>query len=535
MKNAQYAYAEERYRISLFLNKQSSSTWLKLGFSLNQQGRIQESIDCYHKALSINETDAETHYKLGNSYRQHNELKKAKLSYKRAIEINPLHAKAHNNLGITLSDLCEPELEEECYRKAIEIDNHYQEANNNLLFFLATSPEIDPDIYLAAANNFGAKLSRNPHFEHLQKNRKSCNRIRVGFVSGDLRKHPVGYFIESTVKEINKNEFLLFAYTTNDVSDELTRGIRGQFEEFRSLTMLNDDLAAELIYSDQLDILIDLSGHTSGNRLSLFTYKPAPIQATWLGYFASTGIREIDYILVDEAISPKEYNYHYSEKQIYIEGSRFCFTKPKTTIFENEPQLANRQFTFGSFQNIQKINGAVLDSWAEIMAQSQNSILRLQCPQFKVAETKEIFFNKLKNSGIPINKVSFHPPTDRESYLLTLSKIDLIIDTFPYPGGTTTCEALWMGTPTVTLMGNTLLSRQGAAILAAAGLADFVAFNKNEYIKKAVDLSNNPEALASIKNHIKTSVKFSPLFDSKIFTRSFERALRNMLTASVTH
>jgi protein O-GlcNAc transferase len=250
---------------------------------------------------------------------------------------------------------------------------------------------------------------------------------------------------------------------------------------------------------------------------------------TWLGYWATTGVAEVDYILVDEIGVPKKNRRYFTEKVIYLPDTRLCFSAPKYDIAVAPlPALTNGYITFGCFQNLSKVTDAVLEAWGRVLGRLPTSRLRFQSRQLADKPFVERFRARLADSGIDVNRVDLHGASARRDYLAVHSQIDMILDTFPYPGGATTCEALWMGIPTVTLSGDTMLAKQGASLLSAAGLRDWIADDLESYIEKAVAFSSDLSALAGLRAGLRERVLVSPLFDAERFARNFEKALWKM-------
>lgn len=321
----------------------------------------------------------------------------------------------------------------------------------------------------------------------------------------------------------------MIAYSSNSKEDELTQRIRPYFSAWKNLSNLNDEAAARLIHEDGVHVLIDLSGHTKLNRLPVFAWKPAPAQASWLGYFATTGIAEIDYVLADQVSVPEECRDQFAESIWYLPDTRLCFTAPgETSPVAPLPALCKGDITFGCFQNLSKVGDEVLNAWGKIFAAIPHASLRMQCKQLAAPSQTERMLQRLHAVGIDSARVSLHGATTRENYLAAHAEVDMILDTFPYPGGTTTCEALWMGVPTLTLEGNSMLARQGASLLACAGLAEWIAKDKESYIAKAVFLSKDLSKLAALRFALRQQVLASPLFDAPRFAKNLEDALWGM-------
>jgi predicted O-linked N-acetylglucosamine transferase (SPINDLY family) len=306
----------------------------------------------------------------------------------------------------------------------------------------------------------------------------------------------------------------------------VTERLSNYFIDWKPLVDLCDAAAAQLIHNDDIHILLDLSGYTGHNRLPVFAWKPAPIQVSWLGYWATTGVAEMDVILVDKVGVPEQNHWHFTEKVHYLPDTRLCFTAPPFAIlFSKLPVLSKGYITFGCFQNLSKVTDAVLTAWQKILQQLPTARLRFQGKQFRDAMFTEQFIARLERFGITAQRVSTHSISSREDYLRAYHAVDFVLDTFPFTGGTTTCEALWMGVPTLTLAGETLLARQGASLLSAAGLPNWIVASESEYIKQAVVFANNLDYLASLRSRLREQVLASALFDGERFARNFENTL----------
>jgi len=298
------------------------------------------------------------------------------------------------------------------------------------------------------------------------------------------------------------------------------------------LIVKNDETAARLIHADGVHVLLDLSGHTGNSRLPVFAWKPAPVQASWLGYFATTGVAEMDYLLADEVGVPEAQRKYFSETLWYLPDTRLCFTPPAIDLpVASLPALHNGFVTFGSFQNLAKVQDEVLDAWGRILGALPNARLRWQCKQLGDPAVAEKMMVRFRQHRIDPARVTMHGTMYRDAYLSAHAEVDVMLDTFPYPGGTTTCEALWMGVPTITLAGDTMLARQGASMLMAAGLPDWVTISIEDYVAKAVSLADNLPKLAALRAVLREQANRSPLFDARRFAQNFEEALWGMWRA----
>jgi protein O-GlcNAc transferase len=355
--------------------------------------------------------------------------------------------------------------------------------------------------------------------------------LRIGFVAGEFREHPVLHFLVGILEHINKDHFPLVAFSNNQKDDSATDVFKSLFSSWHDIKAMDHDTVAELVRSEKIDILVDLSGHTGDARLPVFARKPAPVQVSWLGYFASTGLKAMDYIIADPACVPEHSDEWFSEKVFRLPATRLCMTAPRTSRpipVAQAPCVAQGYVTFGTFQQLAKINREVLEVWARVLEAVPNSRLRIQNMAMNIAAMREQIGDELTTAGIDLSRVELVGGTGWESYLEAHNKVDIALDTFPYPGGTTTAFAIWMGVPTITLAGNTMLSLQGAAMLGCVGLSDWVAKNDIEYVEIARKFANNVNHLAKLRSNLREVAEQSPLFDTAAFAANLENALRSM-------
>jgi predicted O-linked N-acetylglucosamine transferase (SPINDLY family) len=456
-------------------------------------------------------------------------------SYNRAIELKSDLAELHFNKSNVLTDLLRIDEALKCLDRAIELKTDLACAHNKFLFLTNYIYSFDPSKYLLCAINFGNLISdkSQPKFTSWRVHGKHA-KLNIGFVSGDLRNHPVGFFIEGLVKCLNKDKFNLFAFPTFHISDDLTGRIRSQFSNWISICGLTDKDAAIKIHDQNIDVLFDLSGHTDHNRLGVFSYKPAPVQVTWLGYFASTGLPEIDYFLGDPVMSPKEESANFSEKIWNLEETWLCFTPPSQPIpIACLPALKNEYLTFGCFGNLSKVNDQVVKLWATVLASVPNSKLFLKSKQLEDLDVVSEIQSKFLFHKIKTDRLILEGSESRNRYFDSYNRIDIVLDTFPYPGGTTSFEALWMGVPVVTLKGDRFLSRLGASILTNAGLVDWVATSNDDYLKRAISFGKDIPRLSKIRSDLRGQVLKTPLFNSVRFAKHFENAVLGMRSSNL--
>lgn len=517
------------FQTALKIHPNDAQTYSNLGLAWHDLGKFDEAMVSYRHALSIDPDYAEALNNLGltqNAIGQHLD---AAISCRQAIKIQPDFVEAYNSLGNSLSNIGNVQEALTSYRNAIQIKPDYFDAHSNLLMAVHYTHLNSPD-YLAEARRFGISAAKKVTARYTTwQCVPAPQRLRVGFVSADFHNHPVGYFLESLLTQLDPSSIELIAYTNNPISDELTARIKPFCTAWKPIFGLNDEAAARLIHADGVHVLIDLSGHTAKNRLPVFALKPAPIQVSWLGYFASTGVAEMDYVLADETGVPESHRTHFSESIWHLPHTRLCFTPPNTDLpVAPLPSLSTGRVTFGCFQNLAKVNDEVLAMWGPIFAALPNARLRLTAKQLNDPSVTAQLKQRLQQHGIADTRVTLHSSVSRLDYLAAHAQIDILLDTFPYPGGTTTCEALWMGVPTLTMAGDTLLSRQGASLLTAAGLTDWIATSEDGYVAKAIQFTRDLPKLAALRAGLREQVRTSPLFNAPLFAKHFEDALWGM-------
>jgi predicted O-linked N-acetylglucosamine transferase (SPINDLY family) len=295
------------------------------------------------------------------------------------------------------------------------------------------------------------------------------------------------------------------------------------------MMLVDDATAAQQIRDDGIHILIDLGGHTRFNRLATFARKPAPVQVSWLGYFATTGVPGMDYLLTDAISVPPQDLAHFTEDIVYLPETRLCFTQPAEDVnVAPLPASINGHITFGCFQNLRKINDKVLDLWARVLHAVPSSVLLIKNKQLEDPITRQNFVKQMAAAGIVRDRVIMEGQSSYRDYLEAYADVDLMLDTFPFPGGTTTCEALWMGVPTLTLTGDRMISLQGASMLSCVGLTDWIAADSDDYVAKATAKAADTAALAQLRAGLRARMAGSALVDAVRFSRHFESALEHM-------
>jgi protein O-GlcNAc transferase len=553
------------FRQALALQPDFVEAHCNLGKTLHDQGRLNEAIASFLRALSLHPDFAEAHCHLGVSLQEIGKLDEALASYRRALALKPDFVDAHNNLGIALhvqgkldgaaasfrrALVLQPDLADAysnlgnvlkdqgrideavaSYRQALILKPDFFSAHSNLLLCLNYLAGTSVSSYLEEARLFGQQTAARvgERFSHW-----TCaaapERLRLGLVSGDFRNHPVGFFLENILAELDPARIELFAYSTNHQTDALTARIRSRFGAWKSLLGLPDEAAARLIHDDGVHVLLDLSGHTSYNRLPVFAWKPAPVQVSWLGYSASTGLAEMDYLLADPYVVPPSEEKHFSEAIWRLPESYLCFSPPRRAVeVAPLPALEEGCVTFGSFNNPAKINDLVIALWAKVMHAVKGSRLFLKAKQFGDATFSENMRQRFLACGIGPGRLIMEGfDLNREDHLTAYNRVDIALDTFPYNGTTTSVEGLWMGVPFITRRGDRFIAHVGESIAQNVGMTDWIAGDDEDYLAKVVAHSADLEQLSRLRAGLRQQALASPLFDSRRFARNFETAMWGM-------
>ncbi|MEP7156818.1 MAG: tetratricopeptide repeat protein [Betaproteobacteria bacterium] len=520
-----YAEAEDALTAALHINPDYPEAYYHLGMCFMAQGRQVEAEKFYRRAIAIRPAFAEAHNNLGVLLDEQSRLGEAEASYRRALEANPQLPQAHNALGNNAKLQGRPDEALEHYRHALELNPDYDAARDNLLltlnYFSGRRDEM-----LAEARTYGEVVSARAEqvFTDWTSPAQPA-RLKVGLVSGDLYSHPVGYFLDGVVEHLAGSSIDLFFYATVDHADELTGRLRRHAVAWRSLKNIPDAEAAALIHADGIQVLVDLAGHTHRNRLPLFARRPAPMQAAWLGYFATTGLASIDYVIADEMSVPENAGAQFVEQTWRLPDTRLCFTPPALQLHVAPAPAARNGFpTMGCFQSLSKISAPVIETWARILGANTEARLRMQCNELGKTDMRTAFAARLRGQGIDLNRVAFFGEMTRENYLASYAEVDLVLDTFPYPGGTTTCEALWMGVPTLTLAGESFLARQGASIMHAARMDEWITTSQDEYVGRALERLRDVAAWSGDRLLLRERALQTPLFDCRKFAGEMEKA-----------
>ncbi|HEY4352948.1 MAG TPA: tetratricopeptide repeat protein [Paraburkholderia sp.] len=417
------------------------------------------------------------------------------------------------------------------FRRALELDPTHTTAFENLNFCLSHVENVEPDDLFAEHVRYGEHFEKPLKKKHWKphRNRKDPNRpLHVGFISGDFRGHAVSNFIEPVLERLATDRGLvLHAYSNTPGEDQVTDRLKQHFAHWHHIFGTNNDVAAEQIRADGIDILIDLAGHTANNRLLVMAHRPAPVQASWIGYPGTTGLTAVDYFLADRFWVPNdEFRSRFTEKIAYLPAMASFKPELLCPPVNGLPALRNGHVTFGSFNRIEKLRRDVIELWAKVLHAVPGS--RMMVGSMPKDSVPEELIGWFADAGIGRERLDFKPRSSVAVYLQQHYHVDILLDTFPFTGLTTSLQALWMGVPILTLPGRTVPSRSGVVALSHVGLESFVADGVDDYVKKAVAHASDVQALAALRAGMRARCEASPMFRPDLIATCFTQALRVM-------
>jgi protein O-GlcNAc transferase len=520
--------AEKIYREILAQQPNNVEALHLFGVLAGQIGRSDAAVELIRRAIQLKPDFAEAYSDLGNALKEMGQLDQAITSYRQAIQLKPEYAEGHINLGNALTETGRLTEAIDSYRAGVRLKPDFADVHSNLVFALHYHPGYDAGMIREELRRWNER-----HGDPLRKfirpygnNRDPDRRLRVGYVSPDFREHAVGRNLLPLFREHDRGQFEIFCYSHTVREDALTREFQKHADQWRNIVALSDTEADDLIRKDRIDILVDLALHSANNRLPIFARKPAPVQATYLGYCSSTGLETMDYRLSDPYMDPSDMDpSHYSEHTIRLPQTYWCYSPGGPALEPSPPPVeATGYVTFGCLNNFAKVSPA-LDLWAEILHSVPASRLIVHSPAgAHLDAVRERFTRK----GISLDRLEFPPRQPWAQYVRTYGRIDIGLDPFPWGGGITTCDALWMGMPVVSLVGSTAVGRGGASILANVGLPEMIARTPQEYMEIAAGLARDLPRLAELRRALRSRMQSSPLMDATRFAHNVEAAYRQM-------
>ena len=533
MNQGRFSDAIECYQKALQLKPDYVQAHSNFGNVLRGQGRLEEAAEHLQKALRLKPDYAEAYCNLGNVLQDQGKLSKAIECYQKVLQLKPGYVEAYSNLGAVLQNQGRVDEAIECYQKALQLKPDLSFAHSNLLMGLHYRDQIDP-VELFSQHKRWAEQHASPFVGTIKPhiNDRSPERcLRVGYVSPDFRMHSVAYFIEAVMASHDQADFETIYYSDVACPDSMTNRLKALAGCWRDIVGMSDEQVADLIRNDEIDILVDLAGHTAKNRMLLFARKPAPVQVTYLGYPDTTGLPTMDYRITDSWTDPPDQTDHlYTEELVRLAQGFLCYKPPEETPEVTKPPvLETENITFASFNNRPKITPEVVRLWSKILTLVPNAGLVLKSKPLSDPRTQELLLEMFVQNGVSPDRIRFVGYISSQfKHLELYNSIDVGLDTFPYNGTTTTCEALWMGVPVIVLAGETHASRVGVSLLTNAGLPELIAESAEEYVEKAVRLAGDLNRLKELRSNLRSIMSQSPLMDAKGLTRSMEEAYRQM-------
>ncbi|WP_448205819.1 O-linked N-acetylglucosamine transferase, SPINDLY family protein [Azospirillum sp. sgz302134] len=520
-------------RVALALRPDYADAWFNAGNLCQAAGDDGEASSAYRRALRLKPGMGEALSNLGDVHKRLGESSHAIDLYRAAIAARPDLPQPVVNLGEALKGQGRVEEAIQVLQRGLERHPGLALLHSNLLFALHYTPWVPPEVIARAHAFWNERHARPlmPEAKRFANDRSPGRRLRVGYVSPDFRAHACAHFIEALLRGHDRAAVEVIGYALSRREDAVTDRLKALADGWRSLSSLDDAAAAALIERDRVDILVDLAGHTAGGRPLLFARKPAPVQVAWLGYPDTTGMPVVDARLTDGiADPPGPADGWHAEKLIRLPKGFLAYRPPQGIDAPlDPPALAGGIVTFGSFNNAAKVTPEVVRVWSAILARLPSARLVLKSGAFTDPPTRARYARHFADRGIAPARIDLLPPLpEADDHLLAYGRIDIALDPFPYNGTTTTCEALWMGVPVVTLAGRHHVSRVGASLLTQCGLPDLVAADEAGYVEAAVALARDPQRLAALRRGLRGMLERSPLLDHRGFAEAVEEAYRGL-------
>lgn len=531
-----------------------------LGVIVNKFGDKERGIELIEKAILYKSDEPFFYRSLGDIYLAGWKLEQAANNYERALTLEPDSIPTLLALGSAHEHLRKTKSAEEYFLKVLQLEANCAPALNKLAEVLLDSGKADLAIpYFKKAHtldpkdftlyssylfslNYTVNLSAQAIFEEHKRfddiygfgkiNRKTINpnssrRLKIGYISPDFRLHAVSSFFEPVLAHHNRSEFEVFCYHLHQVKDDVSLRLQSMADHWIECSTLSDDALFKKIQEDQIDILIDLAGHTSYSRLLVMARKPSPIQITWLGYINTTGLSAVDYRIVDHYSDPHGIaDQYHSEKLLRLSNSQWCYSKLEQSVDVSPlPMTSSGLVTFGSFNRFSKLSKKILTLWARILVNIKESELHVVDVPDDERKAMETFFVE---HGVNVERIKLHGRVAYQDFVALHHHVDIAFDAHPYSGATTTCDSLWMGVPTLTLVGETSISRSTSSIMQTLGLSDWIANTEEKFVEIAKKQSSDVTKLAELRAGLRQRMQSSPLMDAELFTKNLEAAYRGV-------
>lgn len=531
VEHKNYHEAELNYKKSLFLYPEFTNALLNLANVQVEQNKNEEAILNYNQLLTMAPDMYDTYLMMAKCLHKEYKTREALLLLKKYLYHVPDSGEGWYTFGNMLSSAGMPDEAIQYTEKALKLNPEIVYAYSNIIFFLQDSNNFSDEKRKEAFNKFNNYCKKFPRFLNHMNSIEQDRKLKIGYISPDFKSHSCSVFIESLLSEHSHENFKIYCFSNTNETDYISQRLLDYTDNWYNVRLMTDDELSRLIYFEQIDILVDLALHTGENRLAMMSRKPAPVQVSWLGFPAGTGLETIDYKLSDPWLTSENTQEYFSEKIWNLDIPSHCYTPWIDLPVEKPPCLNHGYITFGSFNNFRKLNNETFLLWAKIMNVIPGSRLLIKVgrvfennPDLRVKVLKIFSDNGVDNTRILF--IEFI--NDYEQHMKLYNQVDILLDSFPYNGCTTTFDSLWMGVPVLSLTGERACSRYGLSILSAIGLEEFSCKIEDEIVNKAVELAGNFEKLEHLRLEIKERFKKSSLYDKKLFTQKVEDAYRKM-------
>jgi len=531
--------AIQAYDRCLELNPDGGEAMKNQGNALYSIGKIEEAVAQMEKAVALNPGDADGYYNLANILHSQDKYDRAFEAFEKALAIKPREKSYISNFALLLKDLGEVDAAIERLQSISKGNELSSFAHSNLIFCMVNSPDYGPEEILKEAKRWNKAYA----LPLAAKDVSHANvpdperRLKIGYLSGDLRSHPVGFFMEPVFESHDKTAFEVHVYATNRKADNVTGRIWNHVDAWHDAAPLNSQTLAEAIRDEGIDILLDLSGHAAKNSLLTLAHHPAPVQILGCGHFCTSGLDCVDGLLSDRFETPEGTDGHYSEPLIRLPDDYICYRPPDyAAVVGSAPCLENGFVTFGCFNNLSKISGPTITLWAKILKQVPESQLLMNARALASERARARLISLFTDQGISEDQLLLEPglphsgimAEPHSAIMADYGRVDISLDPFPYTGGLTTIEALWMGVPVVTLSGETFVARHSTSHLMNAGLVELVCEDPVAYVNKALDLAADFGGLNALRQSIRPKLAASPILDGERYTRNLELIFRQL-------
>lgn len=508
----------------------SAEAYHDLAVGLSALGRYDQAVACFNTALELKPDFFGALTSLGNALKAAGRLAEAEIAYRGALKLNPDFAEAEYNLGTLLHLLGSGAEAIARFEKALQINPEFVEAHSNLVMlrdYTAFGTEPFEERARWNAQQVGrrgiAPLAPEVTVDPERK-------LRVGYVSADLRRHAAASCFGSMLLHYDRTLHEVTCYSNSAQVDDLTEQFRGSATNWRDISALPDEKVADMIRADRIDILVDLSGHSAGNRLLVFARKPAPVQLSAWGYPNGTGLEAMDYLLTDVVSIPPDRGPHFREQLIYLPCATGFLPPGESPSVDRVPAAAAGHITFGYFNNYVKMSDQALDLWAQLLGALPAAEMVFKGQAFTAdARCRNRVLGRFADAGVAAQRVRFLGNTSQMGHMAALNEVDITLDPFPYAGGVSTLESLWMGVPVVTLNGAALVTRgTSAAILTCLGLTDWIADTPEQYLNCASQKSANIGELVALRQTLRERLRTSPIAVAEVYVRAVEQVYRQI-------